>query len=107
MSDLIAQLRPSTTSAQDFVQGPVSVDFIVVCNSSASVAYYSIYLSRGTSAPTYSEATALYWDVAISTDTTQYVEFPSAVTMKDAKVRMAVQSSVSNAVTFSAFGGEK
>jgi hypothetical protein len=73
---------------------------ITVCNQSASADTYRIYLDdNGT---TYSQETALFYDIAISAGETHLlsVYWP----MDDSTGNLAVEAATTDAVTFTVFG---
>lgn len=102
----LAQARPAGTSAVQVYQ-PNSIAVIttiIVANTTGSSANYSIYLDKdGT---TYTEATALFYSVALAANTTALIEFANGVPITSVG-NLAVQTGTGSAITFTVYGMEK
>lgn len=100
----LGQTRPSDTSATSIISpttGEVySIGTIVICNTSDSDVTYSIYHDDDGS--TYDETTALFWEATIRANSSDAISLFMA--MDDPDGNLAVQSSVGNALTFTAYG---
>lgn len=100
----LGQLRPADTTAAALVT-PVdtrgyTVDYINVCNVTTSPAY--VYIYHDEDGVTYDETTALLWSVLVSAGETLHFEAP--ISGYKGAGRIAVKTSVANAVTFTAYG---
>ena len=101
----LGQSRPSGTTAVS-IYSPTSGTWIcksiIVCNSSSSLARYSIYHDEdGT---TYDETTALFFSVEIHANTTVMIDIFMAGS--DPSGNVAVQTDTADALTFTMYGGE-
>lgn len=100
----LAQLRPGGTSAtllfSPDTSNPYTIDLINICNTSAGPANISIYHdSDGT---TYDETTALFFSKTINANETFQIEVEISHDLQAGGI--AVQTSVANAITFTAYG---
>lgn len=101
----LGQLRPANTTAAALVtpddSRPYSVDFINICNVSTGTTAY-VYIYHDEDGTTYDETTALIWNMTVHAGETLQIEAPIA----GYKVagRLAVKTSVANAITFTAYG---
>lgn len=107
----LAQVRPSGTSAVNaFKKGARSkiiITSILVANTTNGSVNYSIYLdNNGT---TYDQTTALFYAVALAANSTVLIEFYNglAIDGSTAQGNMAVQTSSSQALTFTITGIER
>ena len=102
----LGQLRPADTNATS-VYSPAAnttgvIKTILVCNTSASSAKFRIFLDDdGT---TYTEATALFWDTPIASDTT--VDFCTLLPMNNSAGNLAFRTDTINALTITVAGFE-
>jgi len=110
---LLAQLRPSGTSATLAFTSPPNVSgrglqteitLIAVCNTTGAPASFSIY--HHDTGTTYDQTTALYYGVALAANTTDLItiQSPNSGIMMRPGGKLAVQTSVANALTFSIYG---
>lgn len=103
----LGQLRPANTTAASIYASSsaqlAEVNTIVVCNTTASTAKYRIFYDvDGT---TYSEATALFYDVTLAANSTDLIEIVLPITGSSAN--LAVRTDTANAINFTVFGREK
>lgn len=102
---VLGQVRPSTTNATDLYTvpsgGQVVVSTLTVTNLTASTVKYDIYI--GVDGAAASEANALVYQANVTPNAT--VTITVGLTA-DAGDKIIVDSSVSNALTFQAFGLE-
>lgn len=105
----LGQLRPANTSAAalyTLASGTQAyVTMIVICNTTALDATYSIY--NDTDGTTYTEATALVFSDAILANETIAWQIPDSIPMFIAGGTIGVRSGTNNAITFTAYGIEK
>lgn len=105
----LGQLRPANTSAAALYtvasKTQAWVTSIVVSNTTGSAATYSIY--NDTDGTTYSEATALAFDLSLDANSTDIWEFPDGVALPIAGGTIGVKTGTSNAITFTAYGLER
>ena len=102
----LGQLRPADTNAASLYSPPAStaarLTQLFVCNQTAGPESFRVFCDDdGT---TYSEATALYYDVAIAANITTVIDL--ALYMNDASGNLAIRSSTASALTFTLFGIE-
>lgn len=102
----LGQLRPANTTAASLYSPGAGVIAIIktiyVCNTSASTAKFRIFLDDdGT---TYTEATALFWDTPIASDTT--VEICTFVAMNNSAGNLAFRTDTASVLTATVFGAE-
>jgi len=102
----LAQRRETVTSAfslyspNDGTQ--VLVKKVYICNTSASIALYSLFHDEdGT---TYDQSTSLYYDKTIAANQTEALDLD--VFMGDSSGNLAAKTSVTSALTFSVYGEE-
>ena len=107
-AELVAQTRPSGTAAVNaLTAGELALELtlIVVCNTSASPADFSIFHDDA-GGSTYDQTTALYYAQQLAANTSLRIPaemFGAGVTLKTGG-QIGVQSSVANALTFSMYG---
>lgn len=102
----LAQARPSGTSAVS-IYSPASgvtaiIKNITVCNTTGNNVTFSIF--HHDTGTTYDQSTALYYTVTIEKNST--IVLPAYMAMNNPLGHLAVQSSVGNALTFTAYGAE-
>lgn len=103
----LGQVRGTTGGTAESAYSPGSgvtavIKQIVVCNNTASPATFSIYVDDdGT---TYDEETCLFHDAPIAANDTVFIN--CYVPMNDDSGNLAVEGSVTDAVTFTVFGLE-
>lgn len=100
----IAQVRPSGTSAVTFVQEdrPWTVDLLMVTNTGAGVADFSLYHDEdGT---TYDTSNALLYTISVAVGEVYMIEFAAPIRNKDRTGSLGVQSSVASTLTITAYG---
>ncbi len=101
------QTRPADTNAAS-AYSPAdytisTIESIIVANNTGSAATYRIFHDEdGT---TYSEATALFYDVSLAANTS--VEIETDIYMQDSSGNLAVRSGTGNALTFTGYGLEE
>jgi hypothetical protein len=104
---VLAQINPSGTSAVTAYTKPtnkiVTVNTIVVCNTSGSAINFSLYLC--TNGTTYNTTTALAYQQPIAANETQVVYIP--FTLDTTSGTVGVQSSSANAINFTILGNVK
>jgi len=106
---VLGQLRPADTNAASVYSPGASTETqitaIIVCNTSGATATMRVFIDDdGT---TYSEITALYWDVPVAANDSISLFFDRGIFMNDATGNLAVRSGVADALTFTVFGLEK
>ena len=109
---LLAQSRPSTTNATAVYNtsktGMVTeVYSIWICNTSgADATFRAFFNNNGT---TYDQTTALFWDTPIYAGSSIFIEAANQpiATLSTTTARLAVRSSVANALTFTISGRER
>ena len=103
----LSQARENSTNAVSVYVVPTGsiyteIDTILICNTSGAEALVRVFLDDdGT---TYSEATALLWDVPIPGGDT--LELGYLIYMANLSGHLAYRSSVANALTITVFGEE-
>ncbi|KKN78276.1 hypothetical protein LCGC14_0351350 [marine sediment metagenome] len=102
----LGQARENSTNAVSVYSPGAStntiIKTIVLCNTSGASATYRLFCDdNGT---TYTEVTALAWDVVLPADSV--VQIDGFITMNDATGNFAYRSSVANAITITLFGAE-
>ena len=103
----LAQARENSTNAVSIYVPPVGIIYaeiglILICNTSGAEALVRLFLDDdGT---TYSEATALLWDVPIPGG--DVLELNYELYMANLSGHLAYRSSVANALTITVFGNE-
>lgn len=102
----LAQSRPGVTSAASIYSPGASTETtikaIVICNTTASSAAFSIYIDdNGT---TYDQTTALFYSSSIGANETVFVD--TFLCMNDSTGNFAVQTDTASALTFTVFGAE-
>jgi len=102
----LAQVRENSTSVVSVYSPPAStktmIKTILLCNTTNSSVTYRLYMDDV--GGTYSEATALAWDIPLAANTTD--EWCGAYPMSDPNGNLAYKSSVANAITITVFGAE-
>ena len=107
----LAQSRPANTNAASILTGidqqVVVIQQIIVCNQTASAATYRIFLDNdGT---TYSEVTALFYDVSQAANSSSIIELgfsvDSGLYLTSSSGNLAIRSGTANALTFTVNGG--
>lgn len=102
----LGQVRPSGISAIALYSPPPNTDTIVsmikCCNVSGATASVSVYIDDDGS--TFDESTALHFEVELFAGET--LEVTGTITLNNPSGNIGVQSSVANAITFTAFGDE-
>jgi hypothetical protein len=110
---LLAQIRPSGTTAVQAYQSPpaaaskglrTEIMTIFVCNTTGSAVNFSLY--HHDSGTTYNQTTALYYSVSLAANTTQKIECQTAnggLAIKPGGT-LGVQSSTADALNFSVYG---
>lgn len=102
----LAQVRPANTSNTD-AYSPVDgitteIETILICNhTGASIDYRIFHDEDGT---TYTQATALYFDVPIAANTTAEIQI--SIYMNDPAGYIGVRSSTGDGLTFTLYGKE-
>jgi len=100
----LAQLRPGGTSAtllfSPDTSNPYTIDFINICNTSASSADISIY--HDVDGTTYDQTTALIYQYTLAANEVLHLEANISHDLQSGGV--AVQTSVASAITFTAYG---
>ncbi len=101
----LAQTRPSDTNntqayspATGFI---AEITSVFVANTTGSAATFRLY--HDNDGTTYSEATALMWDVSVASGASVVVDDPIYL---NSASNLAVRSSVGNALTFTVYGIE-
>lgn len=101
---ILAQNRPSGTSA---VTGytkpsnlPVTINNIVICNTTGSAVSYSVYICKN--GTTYDQTTAIAYSVNIPANDTMIIDL--SFTLDTASGTIGVQSSSANALNFTILG---
>ena len=102
----LAQVRPANTNNTDAYSPAdgvtTEVETIIVCNhTGASINYRIFHDEDGT---TYTQATALYFDVPLAANTTAEITFP--IYMNDPAGFIGVRSSTGDGLTFTLYGKE-
>ena len=102
----LGQARVASTNAVSVYSPPAStttiIKTIVLANTSGADATYRLFCDDdGT---TYSEVTALAWDVLIPADTV--IQIDASYNMNDSSGNFAYRSSVASAITITLFGLE-
>lgn len=110
---LLSQMRPSGTTAVQAYQSPpaaaskglrTEITFIVICNTTASPASFSLY--HHDSGTTYDQTTALFYAVIVPANTTTLIETQTTnggIAIKPGGT-VGIQTSVASALTFSLYG---
>lgn len=105
----LGQLRPANTSAAALYtvasKTQAWVTSIIVCNTTAVAATFSIY--NDTDGTTYSEVTALFFDNAIAANETVVIELVDALALIIQGGTIGVKSGTANAINFTAYGLER
>lgn len=110
ISRQLAQIRASGTSAVSAInkqaRSKLLITSIIVANTTAGSVNYSIYLD--TNGTTYTQATALFYAVALAANSTAIIEFVNGLPIDSstANGHLAVQTSSSEALTFTINGIE-
>lgn len=104
---VLAQSRPAGTGATLAYTGPANgaaiVRYILVANTTALAAAYSIYLDDdGT---TYDQTTALFYAISLAANDTELIDIELPLTSSSAN--LAVQTGTGSAITFTVIGEEK
>lgn len=102
----LGQLRPAAATPTSIYSPAANTETLVhnviVCNTSASSAKYSIFADdNGT---TYDESTALAFEIVLAAKTTELFEVK--ICMDDSTGNLAVESDITDAITFTANGQE-
>lgn len=105
----LGQLRPANTTPQTLytpADGIIAKNVVViVCNVSAGNANYSIY--HDDNGTTYDQTTALHYGVQLTSGTAATpVSIDIPIHMDDDTGSIGVQTSVADALTFTAYGEE-
>lgn len=110
---LLAQIRPSGTTAVQAYQSPPAVaskglrteiTLIVICNTTAGSINFSLY--HHDSGTTYNQTTALYYATALAANSTLKLDMGTVnggIAMKPGGT-IGVQSSTADALNFSLYG---
>lgn len=102
----LGQLRPADTNAASIYSPATGVTWvaksIVVCNTTGSAATF--YLYHDEDGTTYSEATALFWNVSVAAAESKTYTF--LVTGSNSSGNLAVKSGTADALTFTLYGAE-
>lgn len=102
----LAQLRPTNTSAASaYSPGDdisTRITSIIVCNVTGSSANYRIFHDEDGS--TYTQNTALFYDVALPGNTTDIIEIE--MDMIDTNGNLGVRTSTANSLVFTVYGEE-
>ncbi len=102
----IAQNRPSGTSAVSAFTADLvtEITLIVVCNTTASAAEFSVYHDDDGS--TFTQATALHYAQTIGANETLYLgsEYAGAGMTIKPDGQLGVQTNTANALTFTVYG---
>ena len=103
----LAQLRPSNTTAASLysptAQRRSEARKIVICNTSTNPQTYRIF--HDNDGTTYDQTTSLCWDIPIGVGVTD--TFTEEIWLADDSGNLAVKTSTSNALTFTAYGSEE
>jgi hypothetical protein len=104
----LGQLRPANTTAVSIfspkAETVVAITSIMVCNTSVSASSYRICKDEG--GTTYDETTALFWDIAIPSKTTDQIEFDKPIFMRNSAGNLSVRTGNNDALTFTVHGME-
>lgn len=100
----LAQARPANTTAASILTVSAStealVKTIIVANTSSSSAKFRIF--HDDDGTTYSEATALAWDILVEAGSMVAIE--TNICMNDSSGNLAVRTDTASALTFTAYG---
>lgn len=106
ISEQLAQTRPSGTSAVSALAGlyrkDITVYRIVVSNTSAASANYSIY--HDADAATFDQTTALMYTIPLGSGATEMIDFDTGGVVVRQPGHIGVQTSVASALTFTLYG---
>jgi len=81
------------------------VETLVVTNNTGGAVTYRVF--HDDDGTTYDQSTALYYDVSISANTTDLLEFQNGLALANPNGNLAVRSSSASALTFTAYGSRK
>ncbi len=108
----LGQIRPANTTAASLYSPDTDdssrIFVIVVCNTTGSSVDYRLFHDEdGT---TYDQTTALFYDVALSANTTDVITFGTGdndgIWMNNSSGNVAARTATGNAITFTAYGEE-
>jgi hypothetical protein len=103
---MVGQLRPANTTAASLVSPVsgerISVHTIIVAETSGSDRTFRLF--HDDDGTTYDESTALHYDVAISANTTTFLDLQGGIDMVNSSGNLAVRTSSGNALNFTAYG---
>lgn len=104
MRTQLAQLRQSGTSTASILNSdkPWTVDLIVICNTTAGAANFSIF--HDADGTTYDQSTALMYATSIPANTTIKWEPPAALANNNRLGNLAIQQGTSQAITCTLYG---
>lgn len=102
----LGQSRPSDTTATSLYSPATGVTAVIrnifVCETSGTNRTFRIFCDKdGT---TYDQTTALYYDVAITANTT--TQLTTYIVLNNSSGNLAVRTSSGSALTFTAYGAE-
>ena len=102
----LAQARPGDTNNASLYTPPTytktRITALYICNTSGAGANARVFHDDDGS--TYSEANALFWDIAIAADTTTTIE--TEILMDDTSGHIGIRSDTADALTFTLYGEE-
>jgi len=106
-SRILKQIRPSSTSAQAaFTEAKGGfLETIIVSNSTASSATYSIFIDP-TGAGVRTEATAIAFAISLAANSMDIITFENPIPIPQ-NTNVGVTSGTANAITFHFFGSTK
>lgn len=103
----LGQIRPSSANTPTQLYAAKSgiestISSILVCNTSGASATFKMYNDDdGTDTD---ESTAIYWNITVEAN--QTLEITPKIMLRDADGEVSAESSVANALTFTAYGAE-
>lgn len=107
----LGQQRPSGTSPVSLYtlptdpKGQAWVTSIIICNTTASPASWSLY--NDTNGSTANESTALVFGKVLAANDYVILQFDDSIPLITLGATIKVQTSVANAITFTAYGLER
>lgn len=101
---ILAQSRPSGTSNTAlYTKGTkklAHISHLVICNTTGSAVTYRVFLDAdGT---TYDETTAIYYDVSIGANTTEFVDIDATIEVDGGSI--GIRTSTGSALNFTLMG---
>jgi len=103
----LGQARPTTTEAESIYSPSAGycaeVSSLAICNNSDQAAEYSLF--HDNDGAVFSEETALFFEIELPAKTTVWL-VDIKILMGNASGNLGVKSSVSQAITFTAYGEE-